>query len=152
SFRACCAAEVQGWGKAKGKGRGEAGQDRKDWNSESGAGVGRREDPAGHRRLQQGRKVDHRADRHRAASSDLREGGAPLAHSPRSRRAQRGRRGRHGAHRRDPTAVEDQALAPGRGPGEGKVTFYRPTPTVVTHIPCMTWDMRYDRISEEAAS
>ena len=45
-----------------------------------------------------------------------------VAHSARPRRAQRGQRGRRRAAGRDPATVEDQALAPGRGRGEGEVS------------------------------
>ena len=45
----------------------------------------------------------------------------PPEHPARARRVQRGRRGRSGEDRRDPPALEDQALAPRRGHGESKV-------------------------------
>ena len=52
--------------------------------------------PPGHRRLRQGREIDHGQDRHRPPPPHLREGHPPLAHAARARREQRGRRGRRG--------------------------------------------------------
>src|SRR5947208_2957142 len=91
----------------------------------AGAGArgdgGQAQGAPGGRDLQPGREDDRGADRHRPAASSLREDRAQLQHPACTRREQRRARGRCRARGREPAAVADQALAPGRGAGAGAV-------------------------------
>src|SRR5947208_1386786 len=89
--------------------------------AETATGAGDAEAGPGGRDLQRGREDDRGADRHRPAASSLREDRAQLQHPACTRREQRRARGRCRARGREPAAVADQALAPGRGAGAGAV-------------------------------
>ncbi len=80
------------------------------------------QDAPGRGGVQQGRQDDHGAHRCGEAPSRLREGHTRDQHAARPRRDEPGRRGRHRARDGVPPAVAHEALAAGRGPGEGPIT------------------------------